>query len=377
MNILIFYASYGTGHANAAKSLSQHISNNYKDATVEMIDCVKYVNKSIEKITTTAYKVTSENIPWVWGKVYKSSKNRTITHLTSRSNSFFAVKLLKLLRKKQPDLIISTHPFASQMCGYLKRKKKITSTLATIFTDFKLHEQWLIGKEYNDIFFVSNTKMKDSLVSDYGVEDSHIHVTGIPISPTFLDNHNKAEILERFSLLPHKKNILFFARCANTLLSNKLTNLFESLITSSNDLQIIVITGKNNDTLASKFKEIAGAHKASYRVRLIDFTDKVSELMYISDLVITKPGGLTVSESLASNLPLLIINPFPGQEEENALFLEESNVGTLFNKHDNVHDLLNMFLFDENSVYNLHENIKLISKPDACQSISKILLDNK
>lgn len=141
--ILIFYASYGGGHLNAAKSIKEYLDNNNNYQT-ELIDCMKYVNKSIEKITTTAYKEMAKKIPWAWGKIYEDSQKGPLAHISTESNIIFAIKLLKLLKAKQPDIIISTHPFGSQMCSYLKRKGKITAKIATIMTDFSPHDQWLV-----------------------------------------------------------------------------------------------------------------------------------------------------------------------------------------------------------------------------------------
>lgn len=163
------------GHFNAAKSIYEHISENYKFISdtksninepieIEMIDCVKYVSKTIEKVTSTAYKLTSENMPWVWGKVYEDSKKKTLAHLTSKSNMVLAIKLLKLIREKNPDLIISTHPFGTQMCNYLKRKNKINATLATVMTDFIIHDQWLVGHNNTNYFFVAHDEMKNDLI---------------------------------------------------------------------------------------------------------------------------------------------------------------------------------------------------------------------
>lgn len=142
--ILIFYASYGGGHLNAAKSIKEHIDINYKNCETELIDCMKYVNKPIEKITTAAYREMAKKVPWAWGKIYSDSQKGPLAHISSRSNKILAIKLLKLLREKQPDLIISTHPFGSQMCSYLKRKGKITAEISTILTDFSPHDQWLV-----------------------------------------------------------------------------------------------------------------------------------------------------------------------------------------------------------------------------------------
>ena len=160
-NVLIFYASYGGGHLNAAKSINEYILNNYTDIHVELIDCMKYINKPIEKITTTAYREMAKKMPWAWGRIYSDSQKGPLAHISSRSNKIMAIKLLKLLREKQPDLIISTHPFGSQMCNYLKRKGKIFAKIATIMTDFAPHDQWLVGGDFTDYFFVAHEKMKD------------------------------------------------------------------------------------------------------------------------------------------------------------------------------------------------------------------------
>ena len=210
MKILIFYASYGGGHLNAAKSIHECLKNDYKDKNinVELIDCMKYVNKTIEKMTTKAYNEMAKKAPWAWGRIYSDSQKGPLAHITSRSNKIMAIKLLRLLREKQPDLIISTHPFGSQMCSYLKRKGKITAKIATIMTDFAPHDQWLVGSDYTDYYFVAHENMKKYLKRK-GIPDSKIFATGIPLSRKFLKNFNKEKIFKELNLKPDKKTILF------------------------------------------------------------------------------------------------------------------------------------------------------------------------
>ena len=197
--ILIFYASYGGGHLKAAESIQEYIKNNYLDYDTELIDCMKYVNKPIEKITTTAYKEMAKKMPWAWGKIYEDSQSGPLAHISSRSNEIFAIKLLKLLREKNPDIIISTHPFGSQMCSYLKRKGKINSKIATILTDFAPHDQWLVGYEFTDYYFVANENMKEYLINK-NIPTEKIFVTGIPISSKFLNSFDRNKILNEFNL---------------------------------------------------------------------------------------------------------------------------------------------------------------------------------
>lgn len=371
--ILIFYASYGGGHLNAAKSIQEYIDNNYIDFETELIDCMKYVNKPIEKITTAAYREMAKKLPWAWGKIYSDSQKGPLAHISSRSNIIFAIKLLKLLREKEPDIIISTHPFGSQMCSYLKRKGKITAKIATIMTDFSPHDQWLVGHEYTDYFFVAHNKMKDYLISK-NISDEKVFATGIPISLRFLKNYDRKEILNEFELEDNKKTILFFAGGEFGLGKTKTVQIFEDLIKNFNDIQVIAIAGKN-EKMKLHFESVVKEFNKEKNVKILEYTNKVPELMSISDLVVSKPGGLTTSESLASNLPMIIINPIPGQEEENAEFLEENGVAIWLKKEDDAKEILTDILGNPSKMKEMKIRARLLAKKNSTKDICKIVLD--
>ena len=384
MKILIFYASYGGGHLNAAKSINDYIISNYPNYNVELIDCMKYVNKTIEKLTTAAYREMAKKAPWAWGKIYSDSQKGPLAHLSSRSNKIMAIKLLRLLREKQPDVIISTHPFGSQMCSYLKRKNKITAKIATIMTDFSPHDQWLVGHKFTDYFFVANDKMKNYLISK-GIAENKVFVTGIPISNRFLKTYNKKEILDTYNLSEDKFTVLFFGGGEFGLGKTKTAEIFESFVQESlkEKIQIIAIAGKNPKMKAS-FKEIVSKYSVNTtttnttditnNVKILEFTNQVPELMSISDLVVTKPGGLTTSESLASHLPMLIINPIPGQEEENAEFLEDKGIAIWLRKNDDSKLIIENLLADNQKLNLMKENTKLLARPHSTETICKMIL---
>ena len=384
MKILIFYASYGGGHLNAAKSINDYIISNYPNNDVELIDCMKYVNKTIEKLTTAAYREMAKKAPWAWGKIYSDSQKGPLAHLSSRSNKIMAIKLLRLLREKQPDVIISTHPFGSQMCSYLKRKNKITAKIATIMTDFSPHDQWLVGHKFTDYFFVANDKMKNYLISK-GIAENKVFVTGIPISNRFLKTYNKKEILDTYNLSEDKFTVLFFGGGEFGLGKTKTAEIFESFVQESlkEKIQIIAIAGRNPKMKAS-FNEIVSKYSVNTtttnttditnNVKILEFTNQVPELMSISDLVVTKPGGLTTSESLASHLPMLIINPIPGQEEENAEFLEDKGIAIWLRKNDDSKLIIENLLADNKKLNLMKENTKLLARPHSTETICKMIL---
>ena len=288
MKVLIFYASYGGGHLNAAKSIQNCIMENYKNIDVEMIDCMKYVNKTIEKVTTAAYREMAKKMPWAWGKIYSDSQKGPLAHISSRSNKIMAIKLLKLLKEKRADLIISTHPFGSQMCSYLKRKGKINSKIATIMTDFAPHDQWLVGHDFTDYFFVANDKMKNYLISK-NIPENEIFITGIPISDRFLKSYNKDEILNRYELSKNKRTILFFGGGEFGLGKTRTAQIFENFVQENANIQVVAIAGRNIK-MKEKFQEIVNENGKQNSVKILEYTNEVPELMSIADLVVTKPG---------------------------------------------------------------------------------------
>lgn len=369
--ILIFYASYGGGHLSAANSIKNYLSSNYENIDVELIDCMKYINKPIEKITTTAYNEMAKKAPWAWGKIYSDSQKGPLAHITTRSNQVFAIKLLRLLREKKPDLIISTHPFGSQMCSYLKRKGKITSKIATILTDFAPHDQWLVGSDYTDYFFVAHNKMKEYLISK-NIPENKIFATGIPISNKFLETFNTSKILNSLGLKENLKTILFFAGGKFGLGKSRTLEIFNTLVNDFNNIQVIAISGKNKKMYEDFNQIIKSANKTDF-IRVFEFVNNVPELMAISDIVITKPGGLTTTESLVSGLPMIIINPIPGQEEENAQFLEHSNIGIWLKKQMNITETISNFISNDAKLKQMKENTKKISNRNSTKDICTIL----
>lgn len=372
--ILIFYASYGGGHLSAANSIKQYIDENYTDYEIKLVDCMLYVNKPINKISTTAYKEMAKKFPWAWGEVYSHSQKGPLAHISNASNKLMAKKLLCLLNEYNPDIVISTHPFGSQMVSYLKQKNLTSCKLATIMTDFAPHEQWLVGNEYTDYIFVSHEKMKQEISISNNIPESKIFATGIPLSNRFLRHYNKKTIMENFLLNPEKKVIIFFGGGEFGLGREKTLKILKAFIQNLGTLyQIVAIAGKN-EKMKDEFEILVKEEKAEDKVFVLGFTNQVPELMSISDLVVTKPGGLTTTESLASGLPIIAINPIPGQEEENAQFLESAGVAVWIKKNDDYLTIIKNLLLDDKKLHEMKVNTKLLAKKNSTADICNIIL---
>ena len=370
--VLVLYASYGGGHLSAARSINEFIEYNYPNIQTELIDCVKYINKALEAVTTKAYSEMAKKVPNAWGHIYKGADSGPISKISTASNKVMAIKLKKLLEEKNPDLVICTHPFASQMCSYLKRKGKTNVKIATILTDFAIHNQWVVGHEYTDYFFVSHLGMKDDLITE-GVDSHKIYTTGIPLSNKFLLEYDKSQILKSFGLIPGKKTVLFFVGGELGLGKTYTFDIFKSFVKNDN-IQIVALPGKNQK-MKTHFENYVEEMGKENSVKVLDYTDKVAQLMSISDLVVTKPGGLTTTESLASGLPIVVINPIPGQEEENAEFLEKSQVAIWIKKDDNVEEILNDLFSNPDKIQKMKINSRLMAKKNSTRDICEILFN--
>lgn len=372
--ILIFYGSYGGGHLSAANSIKEHLNEVNPNIEVKLIDCIQYVNKAINKLSTTAYNEMAKKAPWAWGKIYSSSQKGALAHFTTNSNKLMALKLKKLIKCENPDLIISTHPFSTQMCAFLKKRHAINVKLATVLTDYAPHDQWLVFSDYCNYFFVAHEAMKKSLIRK-GIDSNKIFATGIPLSNRFLMHYNKEEILNNLGLKPNKTTILFFAGGKFGLGKGNTDKILRTLAEQFSDIQVVAISGKNQK-IKKEFNNIVLETDSEDSIKVLEYTNMVPQLMTISDLVITKPGGLTVTESLASGLPIIIINPIPGQEEENAEYLEKSQVGIWLKKEDNLQEILEELLKNKINLKNMKIRARLLAKKNSTKDICKILLDN-
>ncbi len=373
MKVIVFYASFGGGHFSAASSIKQYIEANYNGAEVIAVDFLRDANRGINKISTGVYKEVSTKVPKLWGKVYNASDDGFFSKTTPTIFKQLSLSTNKLIQKFNPDYIFSTHAFSSQAIAYLKKKNKTNAKLATVITDFHSHKQWEVGHQYTDYFFVAHEQMRQSLINN-GIDPNKVFVTGIPLSTKFLQNFNKEEIKKSFDLDINKKTILFFGGGQQGLATSKVLRIFENFIDSLGDqYQLIAISGKNQK-VEKNFREIVMEHGQEDNVQVYGFSNEVAELMAVSDLVVTKPGGLTVSESLASGLPIFMINPIPGQEVQNTEFLEENGVGVLLEKSTATKKAISEILSSTKMLNQFKINAKLLAKRNSTRDIVETVI---
>lgn len=367
--IIVLYASVGGGHFKAAEGIKNYILDNYKNCEVQMIDALKYTNKIVDKIVIKSYVNMAKYSPKMWGEIYKfSEKQYSPATFSNAVQMILSNKLLALLEYEEPDSIISTHPFITEMVASLKKREKFDVELNVIMTDYASHKFWELKPEYVNRYFVANNEMKAGLVFN-GIDENKIFVTGIPVNTAFLNEYNKELIYKEFDLDSNLKTVLMFGGGEYGLSNVK--DFFKSLLAVNKDIQVIAIAGKNVK-IQKMFKKISS--EFDKKVIVLGYTNKIPELMNISDFIISKPGGLTTTEILVSNVPFIIINPIPGQEEENARFLLNNGAAVRLYNAEKATPFFENFLNNDVRISHMKAMQKEIAKPNSTEDILKEIL---
>ena len=257
MKVLLLYAKVGNGHLKAAESIKAALQEIDENIEIDYEDGLEYSSALTNKLIVKGYASIARRMPKVYGTIYTRSDKQDLNTVGERNkmvNKALTIRLKKMLRLRRPDIIISTHPFVSHMCAYLKRKGKTNAKIISVLTDYGIHNMWLEENEYIDKFMVATTEMKGDCVREYNVEQSKVVVTGIPVSKRFSETFNKEEILKDLGLVTDKTTLLFFA--GGGLGLGKSEGIFEELINSDYDFQLIAVTGKNEKQKA-RFEKIA------------------------------------------------------------------------------------------------------------------------
>lgn len=370
--IMILYASIGGGHFKAASGVKNYILKHYPNITVSMVDALKYTNKVVDKIIISAYVNMARYSPKFWGDLYSfSEKQYSAVNFSNAVQKMLSIKLLKLFEKEKPDIVVSTHPFITEMVAILKKKGKINTELNVIITDYASHKFWELKPEYVNRYFVANEEMKYGLIHN-GISSDKIFVTGIPVGPEFLEKYNREEICNSFGLDPSRRVILIFGG-GEYGLSNVKTFL-QGLLEVDEDIQVVAIAGKSKK-IQNMFKSTT--IKYDKKTIILGYTDKVAMLMSIADFVISKPGGLTTTEILTSNVPFIIINPIPGQEEENARFLLNNGAAVRLFDATKTTPFLNQLFSDTERINCMKEMQRKIARPNSTKEIVETILNIK
>ncbi|WP_129600939.1 MGDG synthase family glycosyltransferase [Anaerophilus nitritogenes] len=340
--ILIFTASTGEGHNQVARALKNEFEAfGYE---VVMMDILKETSKVLNLCIADGYNMLATHLPKIYGILYKWSDMKRIN---MEFNKFFNKleynKVYSLIQHHQPDLIITTHPFIIGVIGDLKKSGRLHIPFVSVVTDYEAHQVYI--HEYVDAYITGSDYTSHTLVNK-GIDEKNIYVCGIPIRQEFLTRkiYNKEDSSFTILLMGGSMGV------------KSMKKVLENLIKNKHLLRIIVICGNNKslkEEIIRQYHHIQGKEIIVY-----GFTKNVPQLMDMAHIVITKPGGITVSESIAKNIPMVIPYFIPGQEEGNVEFLLASRIAIQVKKIAHINEVIDELIQNPKKLDDMRKRMK-------------------
>ncbi len=363
MRILIFTASTGGGHKRAAAALKEYFETRSSEHVVSIVDGIAQTGKFYNTFICGGYTTLAKRMPQFYGKLYRGSdKESMLNNLCEKINRSKGKYILPVVEEFKPDIIITCHPFISLMLGDLKTKGAFDIPIVSIVTDFQAHHSYYA--DGIDHYVVSSQKISDDLRDRFGISQDNIHIYGIPVFQRFMTSPDRSELKRSLGLAKGKKTILFMAGSFGV---SEVLKVYKSIADNAANCQFVVITGRNT-RLYKRFEDYID----SKNTKLLMFVDNVEDYMHCSDLIITKPGGLTVTESLQCRLPMAIYSAFPGQEADNEAFLIEQGVAVSLG--DKPGKTVADIIGDDNKLAEMSENCKKTLNVNSSEKIYELLL---
>lgn len=314
--ILILTGSFGNGHLQ----VTQSVVNQFNEMNLDNLTVIEHdLFLEAHPILTSICKKWYINSFKYFRNMYKAFYYSRPDQLDKCFYKYYGLnKLINLLLKEKPDLILLTFP--TPVMSVLTEQFDMNIPIATVMTDYRMQKNWITP--HSQRYYLATEDLKDEFAS-IGIPKSQIKVTGIPIADKFEEEIDKTSWLRQNNLAPDKPTILMSAGAFGV--SKGFDQMIQEILNRSPHSQVVMICGKNKElkrTLSAQFKNYDN-------VLIVGYTKHMNEWMSSSQLMITKPGGITISEALTRQTPMIFLNPAPGQELENANYFEEKGFGLI------------------------------------------------
>lgn len=368
--ILVLSAAVGAGHTTTARALVQACGIEHPEAEAIGIDSFDLCPRIYSGFYKQLYNILAGNFPHFYGYCYdkldREERYRKPGGLVTLIDKILFRKFLRRVEAEQPDIIICTHFQPGDVVSVLKRKGKINCPVGVIVTDYYMHSFWEVKNV--DFYIVSTEEMKAILV-EKGFSPAMIHVIGIPVRPEFVAPMDRAEILKKLGCADDAPIVL---TVASGWQKRGPEVTVRALMETGIPMQILAVAGKNKD---SEEKLRALKAPAGVELKVFGFVNYIHEMMSVADVIVAKPGGVTTVEALATGLPMIAINPVPGQEMGNCHYLQRTGAGVLVNRIGSLKYHLRAILEDRAKKERMRECARKAGRPRAAFEIIDLLLE--
>jgi len=318
-NVMILAAGAGGGHNRAGQALKKAFMADERVRQAMFVDCLHYTNDAFKEIYSRYFIEAVKKAPTLWGWAYEKTdvpwREANFREWFERIN---AGPLIKKIRQFEPAACVCTHFMPAIIVSKLIGRDKLRTHLSVVVTDYYVHAAWL-----TDLFcryFVPHEEGKIQLLK-LGFPQDRVAVSGIPIDPVFAIAKDRTALIKKFDLRADLPRVLLSAGSVGKMTADEMIALIETITTPC---EVILLCGRHEQLKQDLDQRIAGRSTPFPVLRAVGYTEEMDEWMTVADLLIGKPGGLTLTESLAKSLPMIIWDPIPGQEVYNSVFLLEN-----------------------------------------------------
>ncbi len=367
--ILLMYITKVSGHRQATIAIEDTLKSLNPDVEIMSINGFGYTYPILERVVNRAYMGVVRRTPKVWDylydnpKVFKRSQSiKEFLHKTSHS------KLSKLMHKFNPDAVLCTQAFPCGMVADYKMAHNLKMKLIGVLTDYAPHSYWL--NDGVDYYVVPSKDAKERFVKK-GIPENRVKLFGIPIQPKFAAKLDKAKLAEKMNLDVKIPTILIMGGGQGL---GPIKKVVKSLTKMKKDLQIFIIAGTNKKLIKWARKR---ALKFKKKILAYEYAKNVDELMELATLIITKPGGMTTTEALAKGVPMVIVDPLPGQEMRNTDFLLKSGIAIRIDRASDIGEEVEILLESPDRLRKMSKAAYDNARPYAALDIAKLVLDSK
>ena len=360
----------GAGHLRAAQATEVAIRERYENVDTTHFDVLDYTTRFYRSVFTTLYGTMIANFPFAWKTIYEQTRKQQLTGFSKRTASWLTArnsrKLLSEIHAYQPDAIICTHFTAAEAVASARVRKELSVPVCVVLTDYDLHSAWL--HRGVDCYCVGNEQMATDLrrLELFGAA---VHVTGIPIHPLFANEFpHRQEMRTQLKLDPDAPTLLLTGGGCGL---GALHENAQILLKNFPNAQIIAVAGGN----VRMRVQLEGLARENPRLIVRGYISNMHEYMAASDLIVTKPGGLTSSECLAMGLPAVVSRPIPGQEEHNCEFLVANQVALRARNTSELLVSVRALLEDEGLRHYMSSRARSLAKRRAAFTVAEIAWD--
>lgn len=308
---LLMHITTSSGHHRASVAIEQTIKRLDPSAHIVGVDAFQYTSPIVRWAISRSYLSLIRHQPDVWEYLYDNpAVHQQVQHLRALLHRYHAAKLERLLATVRPDAIACTQAYPCGVVADFKRHHGLQLPLVGVLTDYAPHLYWF--HDTVDTYVVPSDQVKQRFVMR-GVNPAQVQVLGIPIDPRFLEPVDREATARQFGIDLAKPIILIMGGGGGF---GQLRDILLNLDILPHPCQLIVAAGTNRSLVAW-----IQNRRFRHHIIALGYTQEMPKLMAIATLLVSKPGGLTTSEALAKHLPLVIVNPIPGQEAYNARYL--------------------------------------------------------